>query len=142
MTLRSSASQIRRTMWKVAKAANRVVFRAPMTHTFHSDTDPEHDFVRSIEKLSRPVGLDLLAQFQVHGYGTLLNPHVLNKFMSFCAKLGLLHIGIQGHSIIIKMGFGSNVYICSALVDMYGKCGEISSAQKMFDEMPQRNVVT
>ncbi|KAM4083356.1 hypothetical protein ACB094_08G049600 [Castanea mollissima] len=62
--------------------------------------------------------------------------------MSFCAKLGLLHIGIQGHSIIIKMGFGSNVYICSALVDMYGKCGEISSAQKMFDEMPQRNVVT
>lgn len=113
-----------------------------MTHTFHSDTDPEHDFVCSIEKLSRPVDLDLLARFQIHGYGTLLNPQVLNKFMSFCAKLGHLHIGIQGHSIIIKMGFVSNVYICSALVDMYGKCGEISSAQKMFDEMPQRNVVT
>ncbi|KAF3947086.1 hypothetical protein CMV_026734 [Castanea mollissima] len=67
-----------------------------MTYTFHSDTDPEHDLVCSIEKLSRPVDLDLLAQFQIHG----------------------------------------------ALVDMYGKCGEISSAQKMFDEMPQRNVVT
>uniref|UniRef100_A0A2N9HU38 Pentacotripeptide-repeat region of PRORP domain-containing protein n=1 Tax=Fagus sylvatica TaxID=28930 RepID=A0A2N9HU38_FAGSY len=147
MSLRSSTSHIRCTLWKAGKAANRVLSRAPMTHAFHSDIDPEDDFVCSIgeifchgEKLSRPVDLGLLAQFQTHG--SLLTPHVLNKFMSFCAKFGFFHIGIQGHSIIIKMGFVSNVYICSALVDMYGKCGAISSARKVFDEMPQKNVVT
>ena len=51
-------------------------------------------------------------------------------------------MGIQAHSIVIKMGFNSNVYINSALVDMYGKCGFISCAQQLFDEMCHRNVVT
>lgn len=28
------------------------------------------------------------------------------------------------------------------LVNMYGKCGHMLSAQHLFDEMPERNVVT
>lgn len=40
------------------------------------------------------------------------------------------------------MGFSLNIYICSALVDMYGKCGEISSARQVFDEMPHKSAVT
>lgn len=46
------------------------------------------------------------------------------------------------HAHVIKMGFSSNVYIASALVDMYGKCGIVALAHRLFDEMPERNVVT
>lgn len=50
--------------------------------------------------------------------------------------------GIHLHCAIVKLGFGSNVYICSALVDMYAKCGKLGCAWKLFDEMPVRNSVT
>ncbi|CAH2057505.1 unnamed protein product [Thlaspi arvense] len=40
------------------------------------------------------------------------------------------------------MGFGSNVYITSALAYMYGKSGAVSSAQRVFDETLHRNAVT
>ncbi|KAK4261952.1 hypothetical protein QN277_004880 [Acacia crassicarpa] len=33
-------------------------------------------------------------------------------------------------------------YICSALTDMYIKCGNCDDARKVFDEMPHRNVVS
>ncbi|KAL9658987.1 hypothetical protein QQ045_011352 [Rhodiola kirilowii] len=34
------------------------------------------------------------------------------------------------------------VFGASSLIDLYGKCGVVWYAQKLFDEMPQRNVVT
>lgn len=40
------------------------------------------------------------------------------------------------------MGFHENVCINTSLVDMYGKCGQILFAQKVFDEMSDRNAVT
>lgn len=51
-------------------------------------------------------------------------------------------MGIQLHSIIIKMGFTSSVYISYSLVDMYAKCYQISCARILFDEIPQRDIVT
>ncbi|KDP31093.1 hypothetical protein JCGZ_11469 [Jatropha curcas] len=39
------------------------------------------------------------------------------------------------------MGFLSNPFVACALVDMYGKCVSTFSARKLFDEIPQRNVV-
>lgn len=40
------------------------------------------------------------------------------------------------------MGFDSNVFINTSLVDMYGKCGIVTEAEQVFDEMPERNVVS
>ncbi|KAI7998357.1 Pentatricopeptide repeat-containing protein [Camellia lanceoleosa] len=90
--------------------------------------------------ISNPVDSSLLAQLQQHGYVHTLC--ILNKLISFCAKSSLFYMGIQAHSTVIKMGFNSNVYINSALVDMYGKSDFISCAQQLFDEMPYRNIVT
>ncbi|KAJ0548944.1 putative tetratricopeptide-like helical domain superfamily [Helianthus annuus] len=70
------------------------------------------------------------------------NSHILNKLISSCASSRSLHLGIQVHSFVLKLGFSSNVYINTALVDMYGKCSAIYDAQKVFDEMPLRNVIT
>ncbi|KAL8531161.1 hypothetical protein ACS0TY_007970 [Phlomoides rotata] len=73
---------------------------------------------------------------------SLQNPFVLNKIVSWCAETGCCSVGVQLHSHAIKLGFHENVCINTSLVDMYGKCGQISWAHKVFDGMPDRNAVT
>ncbi|XP_052206900.1 pentatricopeptide repeat-containing protein At1g11290, chloroplastic-like [Diospyros lotus] len=68
--------------------------------------------------------------------------YILRKHISFSAKSALLCMGTHLHSIVVKMGFHLDVYINNALVDMYGKCGVISSTQQMFEEMRERKVAT
>lgn len=36
------------------------------------------------------------------------------------------------------MGFSSDVYFCNTLIEMYGWCGCIDFAHRVFDKMPQR----
>ncbi|CAN1808757.1 Pentatricopeptide repeat-containing protein At4g13650 [Linum perenne] len=77
----------------------------------------------------------------VENPGCLSDPYFINKAVSFCAK-SCSAAGIQFHSPVIKLGFTSNVYVSSAVVDMYAKYGDIWSAHKLFDELPERNTVT
>ncbi|XP_042753924.1 pentatricopeptide repeat-containing protein At4g13650 isoform X1 [Lactuca sativa] len=88
------------------------------------------------------IDLDLLARLQHGSHGSICSSYPLNKLISSCATSRSLHTGIQIHSFVIKMGFCPHVYISTALLDMYGKCGVISDAQKLFDETPHRNVIT
>ncbi|GAB2267103.1 hypothetical protein Dimus_002088 [Dionaea muscipula] len=50
--------------------------------------------------------------------------------------------GFQVHAHVVKVGFGSHVYVQTALMDMYVACGLVVGAKKVFDEMPERNLVT
>ncbi|CAN8287171.1 unnamed protein product [Cochlearia groenlandica] len=50
--------------------------------------------------------------------------------------------GLRIHGLISEMGFESDVYIGTALVEMFCKGGDLVSARKVFDEMPERDVVT
>lgn len=53
-----------------------------------------------------------------------------------------LEDGEKVHSLAIQMGFGSDVYFCNTLIEMYGKCGHFEPASRLFDEMPLRDVVS
>ncbi|XP_058092997.1 pentatricopeptide repeat-containing protein At3g26782, mitochondrial [Magnolia sinica] len=53
-----------------------------------------------------------------------------------------LRSGGQLHHLALVSGVQSDVFVSSALVDMYAKCGELGDARKVFDEMPHRNVVS
>ncbi|XP_019230652.1 PREDICTED: pentatricopeptide repeat-containing protein At3g21470 [Nicotiana attenuata] len=59
-----------------------------------------------------------------------------------CTALSMLSLGKAFHAESVKSGFDCNVMVGTALLDMYGKCGEIWSARKVFDYMPERNVIT
>eukprot|EP01018_Ginkgo_biloba_P031744 Gb_11663 [translate_table: standard] len=58
-----------------------------------------------------------------------------------CASLAALEHGKEVHEDIIRIGFQSHVFLGSALVDMYAKCGSIEDARKVFDKMTTRDVV-
>ncbi|XP_051121186.1 pentatricopeptide repeat-containing protein At2g22410, mitochondrial-like [Andrographis paniculata] len=59
-----------------------------------------------------------------------------------CAKIPNILYGKRIHVHVLKMGFGSYLYACNALIHMYGFCGELGFARKVFDEMSERDLVS
>jgi pentatricopeptide repeat protein len=58
-----------------------------------------------------------------------------------CAHLLALEEGKQIHSYAIRSGFESDVAVGTGLVDMYTKCGNVNIAHKLFERIPDRDVV-
>ncbi|KAJ8625497.1 hypothetical protein MRB53_034027 [Persea americana] len=71
-------------------------------------------------------------------YVGLLLPLVLKA----CASLTLLFHGRTLHAESIKTGVVSDVMTGTSLVNMYSKCGHLCDAHQVFEEMPERNVIT
>ncbi|XP_051132634.1 pentatricopeptide repeat-containing protein At2g22070-like [Andrographis paniculata] len=63
-------------------------------------------------------------------------------FSAVLPACGDLALGKQMHSLIFKHGIETDVFVSSALADMYAKSGEMIGARKVFDEMPHRNLVS
>ncbi|CAI9776134.1 unnamed protein product [Fraxinus pennsylvanica] len=59
-----------------------------------------------------------------------------------CANLKRTRVGNQLHCLSGKVGFEFHVYVQTAVVNMYLDCGSLVEAKKVFDEMPERNLVT
>ncbi|KAM3269935.1 pentatricopeptide repeat-containing protein [Capsicum chacoense] len=70
------------------------------------------------------------------------NPVTITSILSACAQLGTLSMGKWVHDLIKKEKFESNIYVLTALVDMYAKCGNIEEARQVFDNITEKNVVT
>ncbi|XP_033516649.1 pentatricopeptide repeat-containing protein At4g30700 [Nicotiana tomentosiformis] len=70
------------------------------------------------------------------------NPVTITSILSACAQLGALSMGKWVHDLIKKEKFESNIYVLTALVDMYAKCGNIEEARQVFDSIVEKNVVT
>ncbi|XP_023771825.1 putative pentatricopeptide repeat-containing protein At5g37570 [Lactuca sativa] len=59
-----------------------------------------------------------------------------------CSGALALREGQVIHGLIVKYGTEGDVFVGSSLIDLYGKCGELIDARKVFDGMPVRNEVT
>ncbi|KAG0468127.1 hypothetical protein HPP92_017455 [Vanilla planifolia] len=59
-----------------------------------------------------------------------------------CGVSSLSTTGEQLHSLVLKNGHAFGVYVDTALVDMYSSFGALADARKVFDEMPERNLVS
>lgn len=57
-------------------------------------------------------------------------------------KARCLLIGKKLHAEVIERGLDGNIYIGNTLVDMYANCGSMVDARHVFDNLPQRNVVS
>ncbi|KAL6011753.1 hypothetical protein ACLOJK_002218 [Asimina triloba] len=79
---------------------------------------------------------------QMQSAGVSSDQATFSSILRASASLALLGLGTQLHSYIIRLGFMSNVFAGSALVDMYAKCGCLEKARWTFDEMPARNTVS
>ncbi|KAF6173334.1 hypothetical protein GIB67_027029 [Kingdonia uniflora] len=70
------------------------------------------------------------------------NSITLMTVLPSCASLAALVKGKEIHGYAIRNALASDVAVGSALVDMYAKCGCLSLSRKLFDRLPEKNVIT
>ncbi|KAI4324168.1 hypothetical protein L6164_023725 [Bauhinia variegata] len=74
--------------------------------------------------------------------GTDLDEFTYTSILSSCASLEYLEMGCQLHSIIVKKGYTSNLFVTNALIDMYAKAGALKEARKQFELMKNRDNIS
>lgn len=85
--------------------------------------------------------LELFCQMRMNSL--LPDAVTLVSVFSACAFLGALRVGSSLHAYSIKGGLlSSNVYVGTALLTFYAKCGDAISARTIFDGMGEKNIVT
>ena len=72
----------------------------------------------------------------------LSNGYTFSVVLKACVGLMDVEKEKEIHAMICKMGFESDVAVGNGLIDMYCKCGNMSSARKVFDEMSIRDVAS
>lgn len=70
------------------------------------------------------------------------NAVTISSILPAFGNLGFTRTGKTLHCFWIRQGFESNVFVETALVDMYSKLGCMSVARKLFDDISERNVVS
>ncbi|ESQ28931.1 hypothetical protein EUTSA_v10023386mg [Eutrema salsugineum] len=59
-----------------------------------------------------------------------------------CAELSNSLYGNEVHGYVIRLGLEPDIKVCSALIDMYSKCGFLDSAMSLFERIPEKNTVS
>ncbi|OVA16981.1 Glycoside hydrolase [Macleaya cordata] len=70
------------------------------------------------------------------------NPSTFSSVLGICNNAGFHREGFQVHCRAILLGFDSNLFVGSALVDLYMRSGHPNLSLKLFDELPERNLAT
>ncbi|KAH9304435.1 hypothetical protein KI387_008839, partial [Taxus chinensis] len=70
------------------------------------------------------------------------NPVTVTYALSACGDGAARQKGKEIHAYIIRSGFEFNTFVCSALIDMYSKCGRIEVARTVFDAMSEKDVTS
>ncbi|XP_020581704.1 pentatricopeptide repeat-containing protein At4g39952, mitochondrial [Phalaenopsis equestris] len=70
------------------------------------------------------------------------NSSTLLSVISACSDVAALDFGKRIHGFIREMGLECEVSICTALLDMYAKCGHLETSRALFDSMPERDVIS
>lgn len=66
----------------------------------------------------------------------------LSTVLSACGSVGALELGKRIEKYASETGLQHNIYVATGLVDMYGKCGRIEEALRVFEAMPVKNEAT
>ncbi|KAJ4977574.1 hypothetical protein NE237_008354 [Protea cynaroides] len=84
--------------------------------------------------------LNMLRDMQLHN----VEPNMVTMVSALpaCARLAALQQGKEIHQFIIRHELDVCSFIWNSLIDMYGRCGSIKAARRVFDMMPQRDLVS
>ncbi|KAL0455062.1 UNVERIFIED_CONTAM: Pentatricopeptide repeat-containing protein [Sesamum latifolium] len=74
--------------------------------------------------------------------GNNIDPNMISAILGVFGTDTSQGLGVQIHSLVIKRGFMSNVFVNNGLINMYSKCGELEESLKVFDWMTQKNQVS
>ncbi|KAL2482079.1 Pentatricopeptide repeat-containing protein [Forsythia ovata] len=78
---------------------------------------------------------------QMRREGVEPNEFTLASCLRACSGIASLENGRQLHSLVIKGGQSFDLFVASALIDMYGKCGCIDDAETLFYDIESGDTV-
>lgn len=84
----------------------------------------------------------LLTFYEMYLLGVKGNEFTFPCVLKACSMTRDLELGKQIHGVALVTGFESDVFVANTLVVMYAKCGEFGDSKKLFEEIPERNVVS
>ncbi|KAL2346609.1 hypothetical protein Fmac_000609 [Flemingia macrophylla] len=64
------------------------------------------------------------------------------SILGACRKLGCLNLGKGIHGLVFKSLYGEELVVCNAVLDMYMKCESVTDARQMFDEIPEKDIIS
>ncbi|KAM7496512.1 hypothetical protein LguiA_020926 [Lonicera macranthoides] len=79
---------------------------------------------------------------QMLGLGIYPSSATISSLLPACATLADLRRGREIHGYAVTHRVEEDIFVRSALIDMYAKCGFIHEARTLFEKMPERNTVT
>lgn len=69
-------------------------------------------------------------------------PETIASLLHHCSKAKAFRHGLSLHAAVLKIGLQSDVFISNHVLNMYAKCGYVSLARRVFDEMSECNHVS
>ncbi|KAH7421802.1 hypothetical protein KP509_13G076400 [Ceratopteris richardii] len=74
--------------------------------------------------------------------GVAPNMSIYSSLLNACAALTALAEGKWIHEMLLRSGITPDIILGAALVNLYGKCGSIEDANRIFERLPKRNLAT
>ncbi|CAL5330370.1 unnamed protein product [Camellia sinensis] len=74
--------------------------------------------------------------------GFLPNNFTFPFVLKACTRLSDFQLGLKMHTLVVKAGFDYDVFVKTGLVCLYAKCGYLGDAHQVFDDIPDKNVVS
>ncbi|KAF8399758.1 hypothetical protein HHK36_015629 [Tetracentron sinense] len=74
--------------------------------------------------------------------GKRADPILIASVLAACARLAIVKPGREIHGYMLRCGIELEIMVSSALLDMYSKCGFADLGVRVFEIMPERNVIS
>ncbi|KAL0340707.1 UNVERIFIED_CONTAM: putative pentatricopeptide repeat-containing protein [Sesamum radiatum] len=74
--------------------------------------------------------------------GFLPNNFTFPFVLKSCSRNLDFGLGAKVHSLVVKVGYDGDVFVKTGLVGFYSKLERLEDAQKVFDDIPEKNVVS
>ncbi|XP_030488856.2 pentatricopeptide repeat-containing protein At4g01030, mitochondrial [Cannabis sativa] len=86
---------------------------------------------------------DALKYFiEMQAEGINPNSATISILLRVCAGLSLLHKGEEIHCLSIRIGLIEDVFVATALIDMYSKAGKLGSALRVFRKIQKKTLAS
>ncbi|XP_039138049.1 pentatricopeptide repeat-containing protein At2g13600-like [Dioscorea cayenensis subsp. rotundata] len=66
---------------------------------------------------------------------------IVTALAACCSKKDM-YLGMQIHSLSIRIGYGWSIPVSNALLSMYAKCGSVNCAESVFQLMPIKDIIS
>lgn len=87
-----------------------------------------------------PEAVEIFHNMRVAGVSPLDSTY--STLLGAVGAMAYLELGKQFHCLLSKVRFKFDLILDNSLISMYGKCGDIDNARRIFDDMISRDVVS